>query len=229
MNDFSFSMLLFFVAVGILIFIGFNIYRRWVLPNTSIRQDQDQHRMTFIRLEIISWSLFFVSVIYYSLSTALTIAVFLITLVVLIFFDFWRNYFSGIIYKFEGKLQPGDTISVNGHSGRVLEFGTRALKMMDGDGDEVLISYHSINSEVKIEQKLAAELLCKTFIIEVELGEHSEAKPKLEMALFTNPWIILSKPVRIAWDDRGTILNFYVLNNEFFERAKRQLLKDLAA
>ena len=229
MNDFSFSMLLFFVAVGIFIFVGFNLYRRWVLPKTSIRQDYDQHRMAFIRLEIISWSIFFISLISYGLNSVLTITVILLTLVVLIFFDFWRNYFSGIIYKFEGKLQPGDTISVNGHSGRILEFSSRALKMMDSDGDEVLISYSSINPEVKIEQKLAAELLCKNFVLEVDLGEPSLAKPKLEKALFANPWIILSKPVRIAWDDRGTILNFYVLNNEFFERAKCQLLKDLAA
>ena len=134
----------------------------------------------------------------------------------------------GITLKFGDRFQVGDFITVGAHSGRVLEFGNRALKIVGALGDEMLVSYRLISKEVMIGQKSTPKVLSKTIVLEQAVGGETDVKQKINKAICTNPWIIISSPVGIGVEDGRVTVSFYVLNNEFFEKAKRRLLKDLA-
>jgi len=224
----SFSTLLLLVIIGSLIFIGFNIYRRWMLPILlSKDKGSAQHHGTFDKVEIVVWTVFVMVFIYYSLLSSLLVTVILLLLTVFAFYDFWKNYFAGIILRFSDKIQPGDSITVNDYSGKIIEFGNRALKMVSSGGEEILIPYQRINAAIKIGQKNVPKVLFKTFVLEGVVKDHAKAKQQLEKALFNNPWIIISKPVTIALEEQRASLSFHVLNNDFFDMAKERLLKDL--
>ena len=186
------------------------------------------HLKSLVRLEIVVWAIYFLTVIYYALMSSLPITTLLIILIALAFFDFWRNYFSGIILKFGDKLHLGDSITVNGHSGKIIEFGDRALKIVSSIGEELLIPYRLINMEVKIGQKSAPKILLKTLTIEDAIKDPILGRKEIEKVIYSNPWIIISSPINIAIEDQQANLNFYVLNNDFFEKAKQRLLKDLS-
>jgi potassium-dependent mechanosensitive channel len=58
-----------------------------------------------------------------------------------------NNFVSGIILIFDGSLQIGDEIEVNGQSGKVKEIGLRASRLSTADGAEVIIPNGHILSE----------------------------------------------------------------------------------
>jgi phage gp29-like protein len=115
---------------------------------------------------------------------------------------------------------------VNGLHGKVIAFGSRDLKIVSTIGEEILIPYKLINTEVKIAQKRTPKILYKTFVFEEALSANLSAKNKLTKAVYSNPWIIVSRPVNIELEEDRVTLSFYVLSNEFFERAKQRLVMD---
>jgi potassium-dependent mechanosensitive channel len=58
-----------------------------------------------------------------------------------------NNFVSGIILIFDGSLQIGDEIEVNGQAGKVKEIGLRASRLNTADGAEVIIPNGHILSE----------------------------------------------------------------------------------
>lgn len=58
-----------------------------------------------------------------------------------------NNFVSGIILIFDGSLQIGDEIEVNGQAGKVKEIGLRASTLNTADGAEVIIPNGSILSQ----------------------------------------------------------------------------------
>ena len=58
-----------------------------------------------------------------------------------------NNFVSGIILIFDGSLQIGDEIEVNGQAGRVKEIGLRASTLHTAEGAEVIIPNGSILSQ----------------------------------------------------------------------------------
>ena len=226
-NGIPFSMLLILAALGVIIFIGFNLYRRLILPMMLLKDSGKAHQKSFARTEIIVWMVYVIAVIYFALVKSLPVTMVLLALVVFAFFDFWKNYFAGIILKFGDKLQLGDSITVNDHSGKIVEFGNRAMKMMSDIGEEMLIPYRLVNSEVKIGQKSTPKTLLKTFVLENKGNKEMGMKQKIEKAIYNNPWIIISNPVNVMLEGEKATLSFYVLNKEFYEKAKQRLAKDL--
>lgn len=222
-----FSMLLFLGAIGLLIFLGFSLYRRLILPIVLLKETGSAHQKSVARLEIVVWSAYFIVALYNALVTSLPITVILLTLLLLAFFDFWRNFFSGITIKFGGNINLGDSITVNEHSGKILAFGYRSLKMVSAVGEELLIPYRLVNKEVKIGQKSTPKILLKTFVVDETLKAPFSGKQKIEAAIYKNPWIITSSPISILVEGQRATLSFYVLNNDFFEKAKHHLLKQL--
>lgn len=227
-NGIPFSMLLLLAVLGLIIFIGFSLYRRLILPMILIKDTGKTHLKSLVRLEILVWAVYFLVVIYYGLVTSLPIIALLIILIVFAFFDFWRNYFSGIILKFGDKLHQGDSITVNEHSGKILAFGSRTLKIVSSVGEELLIPYRLVNKEIKIGQKSTPKTLFKTLVIDETAKDQINRKKEIEKVIYSNPWIIISAPINIELEDHRTNLSFYVLNNDFFEKAKLRLLKDLS-
>jgi hypothetical protein len=216
------SLLLVQVVFGLLLFAGFRLYQRLILPIVLRRDSGAAHRKSIYRLEIMVWAVYFAFVIYSALVRSLPVTAILLALIVFAFFDFWRNYFPGIILKFGDKLQVGDSIAVNGYAGKILEFGNRDLKIISQEGEEMLIPYSRINTELKIGQKSSPKILYKTLVL-----EEAQSRQQIEKALYHNPWIIISSPVSIAFEERQAILSFYVLNHDFFEKARRHLLQEL--
>jgi small-conductance mechanosensitive channel len=58
-----------------------------------------------------------------------------------------NNFVSGIILIFDGSLQIGDEIEVNGQAGKVKEIGLRASRLNTSDGAEVIIPNGNILSQ----------------------------------------------------------------------------------
>ncbi len=227
-NGITFSMLFILAIIGLIIFVGFNIYRRLILPIILLKETGPAHQKSLVRLEIVIWAIYFVIVLYHSLVASMAITLVLLTLILFAFFDFWINYFSGIILKFGGNFHIGDSITVNEYSGKILEFGNRDIKLVSSIGEELLIPYRLVNKEVKIGQKSTPKILFKTFVLEEALKDDTNSKQKMEKAIYKNPWIIISSPVNIVLEGQRATLSFYVLNNDFFEKAKRHLLKQLS-
>lgn len=227
-NGIPFSMLFILGMLGVIIFAVFSLYKRLILPIVLLQDNGQSKSKRNDRLEIIVWALFILVVVYYALIASIAVTVILLALIIFAFFDFWRNYFTGLIMKLGDKIQMGDSIIVNDHSGKVVELGNRDIKMESTSGEEILIPYRLANTEIKIGHKKTPKILCKTFTIDRNSRVNSEGlRHQIERAIYTNPWIIISSPISISFEGQKANLQFHVLNNEFFEKAKSKLERDL--
>ncbi len=220
-------MLLLMVVIGVLLYFGFRLYRKFLLPVALVQENGKAQQQSLVRVEIIAWALFFATVVYFGLKTSLVITITLLVFILLAFFDFWRNYFSGIAIKFSDNFQLDDFITINGHSGRVAEFGNRTLKIITPKGEEILSPYRFVNKEIKIEHQSVPKTLFKTLEINIAPTDKRDVQQTIAAALYTNPWVIISSPIDVAIRDGKATLRFYVLNNELFEKAKQRLWQDL--
>ena len=145
--------LLITIIVGLILYVGFSLYRKIILPVALLKEHGIEQQKILIKIEIIVWAVFFTVVVYFALKASLVITLVLLVLILLAFFDFFRNFFPGLAIKFGDNFQIGDHITVNDAKGRVTEFGYRAIKLVTAEGEEILMPYRLINSAVKIEQK----------------------------------------------------------------------------
>lgn len=224
-NGIPISMLAILCILGIGIFITFSLYKRLILPVVLLRDNGHTSSKYFQRIEIVVWGLYLITVIYLALVASLPVTAILLTIIIFAFYDFWRNYFTGITLKLGNRLQLDDSIMVNGHSGRIVEFGNRNIKIESTIGEEILIPYRLASSEIKINQKGAPKVLSKTLEIDLSsISNFHELKPRLEKAIYSNPWILISSPISIRIDERKATIKCYVINNDFYEKAKQLIL-----
>jgi RNase P/RNase MRP subunit p29 len=213
--------------VAFLIYIGFGLYRKLILPILMLEKTEKIRKKNFAKLEVVVWVIFFIAVFYYGLIKSPLIICALLLLISVAFFDFWRNYLSGIILKFGDYFQLGDSVTINGNTGRVVHFGNRTLRIVTAQGAEILIPYRLVDKEVKIKQKSTPKILFKSVEIDVATLPKEGLQNKIINALNSNPWIIISSPTEATLQGDKAVLNFYVANNLFYEKAKRRLDKEL--
>ena len=90
-TGFPFFMLLVLASLGLVLFLAFRLYRKWILPGLLLKESGRTHGESVTRIEIVVWTLYFAVVIDYALVASLLVTLVLLTLVLLAFFDFWRN------------------------------------------------------------------------------------------------------------------------------------------
>jgi hypothetical protein len=215
------------IIVGLLLYIGFRLYRKIILPVALLKENGLKQQKVLIKIEIIVWAIFFTAVAYFALKASLVITLVLLLLILLAFFDFFRNFFPGLAIKFGDNFELGDHITVNEVQGKVIDFGYRSIKLITAKGEEILMPYRLINSAVKIEQKSVPKVLFKSLVIEDNKHGAVDFKQRIRETIYTNPWIIISSPVNISITGNQATLDFYTLNNDLYEKARLRLLKDL--
>lgn len=215
-NLFTFSTLL---AIGVLLFLGFMIYRRFRMPAVVLKRDRYKHEQKIQKIEFVVWAIYFLMIIYVALTGNLVVTIIVLLLLILAFFKFWKNYFAGIVIKFTNKFEIGDSITINSLKGNIIEMGFTSLILATAEGTEVILPYSSLDTQIKIEQKSSPKILSKSMYIPDFYLRTSDQKSELLKLLSANPWIILSKPIQLSTDEKGTNLSFFVINNEIYNKA----------
>ncbi len=216
---FSLGTFISLLSAGFLIFIGFRLYRRFRMPAVVIKRDRYKHEQKLQKIEFVVWACFLFLTIYLALRGNLIVSLIILLLVILAFFKFWKNYFAGIVIKFTNKFEIGDSITINDVKGNIIEMGLTNLVLATAEGTEVLLPYSKLDKEIKIEQKSSPKILSKSMFIPDFYLKTSAQKQELLNLLSSNPWLILSKPIQISGDEKGTNLSFFVINNEIYNKA----------
>lgn len=217
-----------FVIIGAVLFIGFRLYEKLRLPVVLLTKEGKKIRKNFQKLEFLVWALFLTIVLFYAIKSSILVTLTLLLIVTLAFFIFWKNYFAGIPIKFGSNFDLGDSISVNGISGVVTGLGNTNITILSTIGEETLIPYSALKSEIKIKQKSIPKVLYKTMVIEGENDSSHAYKQKLQNLLNANPYIIVTKPYSISIEEDKTTAGFHVLDDELYEKAKRWMWRMMA-
>jgi len=207
------------IAIGFLFFLGFKVYRKFRMPTVILKRDRYKHEQKIQKIEFIVWAVFLLIVIYFALTRNVIITITVLALLGLAFYKFWKNYFAGIVIKFTNKFEMGDSITIDSLKGNIIEMGFTSLILATAEGTEVILPYSNLDRQIKIEQKSSPKILSKSMFIPDFYLRTSDQKTKLINLLSANPWIILSKPINLSTDEKGTNLSFFVMNNEIYNKA----------
>ncbi|MCF8236895.1 MAG: mechanosensitive ion channel [Saprospiraceae bacterium] len=212
---------------ALVIYIVFRGYRRFILPGKLQRPQGVRTQHLFRQVEISTWSVFAIIVLYILLSHNILVATILVAIVFVAFRDFWSNFFLGITYAFSGDIRVGDHIVVGETKGRVAQFGYQAVHLVTAKGEKVLLPYRLMNVAVRIEQQGTLDVKFMSLTVEVDVQELDSVYQRIKDAMYANPWVIVTRPIDIVMDKNRVELRFYVLDQNMYERAKRRLFKEL--
>ena len=109
-----------------------------------------------------------------------------------------NNFVSGLILLFERPIEVGDTIEMEGITGRIVRIGIRATVVLSNAGSEVIIPNGKLISDKVINWTLSGNLRQVSAIVTVKAGVDAEATKKIMLDIAARNEQVLDTPPPIA-------------------------------
>lgn len=153
---------------------------------------------------------------------------------VLIFWLVLRDYFSGLLFRLENKLQKGDTIQLKHLSGTITELGNRKIEIETTHGKKALIPYSSIFSDIIIKDDNVEMISSHQF--RVQLNNLQDTDQFLELTkrkIMALPWSSLKKTptLHIISENNNRItveITVYPIDKKYFYQIEQAIKNDFS-
>ncbi len=192
------------IPIGLLLFLGvaatilivvFWLLHRYVLPLIKNRKSERTASIWLLRVEALSWAAFALFAIYRLLLASPVITLILVTLICVLGWNFWKDFFAGLLFRLERKLDLGDVIHFEGTNGKRQEgivhtINSRSISILQTNGESILIPYHRLDDLILSKSHPEGNLLRHTFTVEVKETNPAKAKMQLQKLLFECPWSV---------------------------------------
>ena len=110
---------------------------------------------------------------------------------------YWKDLFTGIYIKFEGKLKVEDEISFDNTNGVIIEFFDRGLQLKTDSDEIILIPYSKLFFTSIFKKVDKGELRSRIILFSLPENNSSNSIKKIEEVLSICPWIYAHKPTRV--------------------------------
>jgi len=179
--------------IGVLLFVGFKVLTQYIAPLIEAKFKIRKPYLTIYRFKTLIWLLFIVFAFYQLISSHLIIGLSTIGFIILLGFNFWKDFFAGVYLKLDGRIFINDTITLNSISGKISSLHTRNLELKT-DSDEIIsIPYkHFLNATVS-KRVNKGEERSRTVTINVENNSDYNSIKSIEGLLNICPWIYSHK------------------------------------
>lgn len=179
------------ILLGIMagaLYAGFWLVRKFIYPLIKIRRIRRLTEKWLFRAQLIAWATFTVFSLYRLLLASPMITVFLVALVVLLGWPFWRDFIPGILFRLDSQVTIKDMIRIDGQESSVEAVGLRNLISSNAAGETIITPYHQLNNAVVVRARAEGKLIKHSFSIRVADLEESEAGKTLGIFLSECPW-----------------------------------------
>jgi len=212
------------LALGGLLFGLFSLIRHLIIPRfQSVKKRRIWHYFLF-RVEIGSWFLFGLYVLYRLLLEAPLPTLFLASVVLIGGWWWRRDYIPGLLFRFEQDARIGDYIQYKGQACAISAIRPRSLKLIGQDGKLIILPYRMLEDVVLTEATQMTTLPPFTFQIHTEAPNAAE---KIERLMRENPWAIPAYPPRVHDLGDGSYEITSIAPDEEIKEKQQRFIHDL--
>ena len=224
--SFPLFMLLGLIGLAAFIFVVFYILQKYISPFLRTIYKFKYAKLYIYRLKIIAWFIYFIYCFYSILNSHLIIGSAITVFILLLGIFYWKDIFTGIYIKFEGKLKIDDDITFDTTNGIIIDFFDRGLQLKT-DSDEIILIPYSRLFFTSISKKVdKGELRSRVILFSLPENNSSNSIRKIEDVLSICPWIYAHKPTIV---ERITETEFSIsvfVNDDFSYQKVETFLVD---
>jgi len=145
-NTLPINQVFLFLAVGALLHLVFYIISTYVIP--VFRKKRNSIGLYWLRFQIISWTIFLL-LFFSSLFKANMYLTLAITIIVIgIGWNFWTNFFAGIVIKFTNQFKVNDNITTDLAVGKIKAIKMTFTEVINTKGELLVIPNNEIKKTV---------------------------------------------------------------------------------
>ena len=186
LDNIGFYTIVILTAGAALIAGVFYLIKNYLIPFLKSRQTKERLRFTVFQLEVIIWTTYFMIGISLLIHDSLLTSLILLFLIALIGFNFWRNFFNGIIFKLQKNFEVKDPVQFDNHIGFIDRLTKTNIQIKTETDEIVYVPYFKLNGDL--------------------LGHETKAIQLVEFWLYSCPWTVNTKGNKVQFIDEKSIL-----------------------
>ena len=206
LDNIGFYTIVILTAGAALIAGVFYLIKNYLIPFLKSRQTKERLRFTVFQLEVIIWTTYFMIGISLLIHDSLLTSLILLFLIALIGFNFWRNFFNGIIFKLQKNFEVKDPVQFDNHIGFIDRLTKTNIQIKTETDEIVYVPYFKLNGDLLIKRQVKGKLLSEKFKLNLVQGHETKAIQLVEFWLYSCPWTVNTKGNKVQFIDEKSIL-----------------------
>jgi len=172
-----------FIIIGALLHFVFYVVNTYIIP--VFKKKRASIDLYWLRFQILSWTVFlllFFSVLFKE-NMYLTLAISVIT--VGIGWNFWTNFFAGVMIKFTNQFKINDNISTELATGKIKNIKMTFTEVINAEGELLVVPNIQMKKAVLKHHNKKNTLNTNTFICSTKIDHNEVLKYAMNCPYFT--------------------------------------------
>jgi small-conductance mechanosensitive channel len=137
----------------------------------------------------------------------------LLALVGMATFGMLKDVAAGVVLKAAGSCEVGDSIRTQNVSGKVSRMGIRTLALIVSDGDELVVPYSRVTSDLLWLKRAGSALFAHTFVLPVaDAGARSSLFDQVRRRVLLHSAAAVSRPPELRLVPKGLEVTVFTLD-----------------
>ena len=180
--------------IAVVLYISFKVLTEYITPFIEAKFKIRNPYLTIFRFKTLIWALYLVFSFYQLISSHFVIGISTILFIILLGINFWKDFFSGILLKLDGRLYINDNIIINNIKGKIWKLHTRNLELKSNSDEIISIPYHQFLTATVSKKLNKGEERSRTITLMVSHSSDNNSIKEIEKILTICPWIYAHKP-----------------------------------
>lgn len=217
------TVLLLLIISGVM--FGFlYVLKKYIIPYLGSRKAVKKAKNTIYRIEIIAWGAFTIFAIYQLLTDSLYITIVLLIIIILAGLNYWRDLFSGIVFRIENKFEINDPVRFEEFNGILFKINPRNIQIKTDEEELVLIPFRNLSKKVFIKRQAKGKLHSAKINLPIDGKTEEEISKNIQQWLFHCPWSIINdRTVVFEVNNNVVIVTVYAVDIESISKIEKFL------
>jgi len=230
----SYTSVIWFIALGVGIFLLFRFIKRLVyywIPKRQNRQLKFERLLPVIEGMVwFTWVIWGVQGVFNNkgLYTLIILVIIAIVLIAMSWFAI-RDFIAGVVLKLEGAFNIGERIKIQDVEGRVKELGYFGVKLENFQGEVITMPYSSVSGVKRVLSKSSDKIKNHTFTLQLpKKYAVTETIEQAKNTILNTPWASITQKPHIkllAENNESYTLEVivYSLHQRYFQKLQTHL------
>jgi small-conductance mechanosensitive channel len=202
-------------------YIVVRLLKKYIPLIFRLKISKHKYEFYFAIGEAVVWSAFLLITANWLLKKSLffgiAFIIFILSLLIVLVFVYFRDYISGLELKMENNIMPGDYIEFEEVKGRVISLNVRNIEVETESGTIVYIPYHLLSTgKITLKRNDSTKIQSYTFEFEYDISvDSSILEAQVVKFLYGLPWVRLSPPPSIIFDNGKAKIVVYPVAKEY--------------
>ncbi len=225
LQGFSLTLLLIFLALAIIILLGFRLFRSIVLPLIKSKKRQQGWLQALFRIELVSWFLFGVFIMYELLLQAPLVTLIMVLLFFGVTLWWWQDFLPGLLFRYDHDAAVGDQLRFDNQQCTIEAIRLRSLQLKGENGELIIVPYRLLREVVITKAAQQTPLVPFTFQVRYK---GAQGIHQIERLMRECPWSVPAHPPKVEEIGEGLYqITSTAPNDEIQAKQQRYLMEQL--